>query len=247
VRRLNLNRKWKIVFLVLLIATITVQGYSTYIYAYSEKTITIPDDWSEDTCYIACPLNYTPEKYWILTEPDQYILEAINYPENWTEPFYACYSTFWDKSVAALTKGVDVPTPMAELPEVPFYPFLYNGTYYAFDVALPGTRVTVKLLTEEPEEYCNLTKPERWLLKAIENPGKGATVPIDDYHYPPQRYFKYEGKYYSWQRWGIDYWPDVWGNIKGDVPIRTAIGLSLIWVVAGSVYLVKNRKTKAEP
>ena len=242
-----MNRKWKVVFLVLLITTITVQGYSTYIYAYSEKTITIPDDWSEDTCYMVYPLDYTPEKYWVLTEPDQYILVAINYPGNITEPFYACYSTFWDEGGAAFAVDFNVTVCVDGFSQSPFIPFLYNETYYAYWIGLPGTRVTVKLLDEEPEEYCNLTNPERWLLKAIENPGKRATVPMDDYHYPPQRCFKYEGKYYSWRRWNIDYWPDVWGNIKGDVPIRTAIGLSLIWVAVGSVYLVKNRRTKAEP
>lgn len=102
-------------------------------------------------------------------------------------------------------------------------------------------------MNEEPEEYWNFTNPDKYLLKAIENPGKQVTLGIDDGNWPPDSGpFKYNGKYYHWSGMYIEYWPEEWGTLK-DIPIRTAMALAVVWGTVGLVYIVSNRENKSEP
>lgn len=227
-----LNRKWKIIFLALLIVTITVQGYSIYVYANSQWA-----DGEANCCYIVWVLESEPENYWNLTNPDPYILEAIEHPGNWTEPFNYKDSTFW---FTAIWDNPDAPSEPHPIQPVSFK---YNGTYYNYLAAFPGRRLRVNLLDEEPENYWNLTNPDKYTLKAIENLGETIVVGINATLNLQPGPFKYDEKYYEYDVFYVD------AQLPLPLPVKpenTAAVLAGVWVATGSVYVLKNRRTKAK-
>jgi hypothetical protein len=218
-----------------------IQGYSIYTYAKVQEAVS-----RRPFCYIAEPLDYEPEKYWNLTDPDPYILEAIKHLGNWTEPFEYGNSTFW---FTAIWDDPDAPSEPHPIRPVPFK---YNGTYYEYMVCYPGERLRVTILYEEPEEYWNLTSPDRYLLEAIESPGKTIVVGIDSKtseilgpHLWPSTYkpFCYNGTYYKYDLAEIDYSIPLPRSPK---PELTAGALATVWVAVGSVYILKNKKAKVQ-
>lgn len=228
---MKLNCKWKIFFLVLLIATISIQGYSLYADATVKEVRS-----STYFSYIAFPLDYEPENYWNLTDPDQYILEAIENPGNWTEPFNYMDSTFWYAPGWLDTDATDWPLP-----------FKYNGTYYNYGNAYPGRRLVVTLLDKEPEEYWNLTDPDKYTLEGIENPGKTIVVGIGVKLTLQLGPFQYNGKYYDASVAEHDYgYPSHSPESLPPKPEHIAIVLAGTWVAVGSVFILQNRKTKTE-
>lgn len=228
--------KSKLAFITLLIATIIIQGYSIYVYSTVEETYG-----GGGYCYMVEPLDHEPEKYWDLAEPDPYILEAIEHPGNWTEPFVYKDSTFWFTAEWHDPDYVRNNT----LEGIHPVPFKYNGTYYNYSVVGSGIIIGVRLLVEEPEEYWNLTNPNKYLLEAIENPGKsiavGCDVSLSDLlkQLPPCP-FQYNGKYYD-DHYVITYLP-TYPLPSPFKPERTAMVLAGVWVAAGSVYLLKKKK-----
>jgi len=222
--------KFKLALIVLLIATIIIQGYSSYVYAKVIETNS-----AAYFCYIVFPLEHEPEKYWILTEPDPYILEAIEHPGNWTEPFFYKDSTFW---FTAEWHSPEFPLTSEFFQLVPFK---YNGTYYDYGAAGSNTRIRVELLDEEPEEYVNLTNPDKYMLEGIENPGKRIAVKFGVAFKGPGSPFQYNGKYYACEVM------DVLLECPSHEPVKpeyTAMALAGVWGAIGSVYFLKKRKAK---
>ena len=169
-----MNLKVKLFFLALLIATIAIQGYSIYAH-----TTAVKNGWKSGSwCYMVHPCDYIADDCWNLTDPDQYILAAIQNPDELTEPFDYGYSTFW--FIAPWYDHFDL-TLYDTLGRRP-KPFLYNGTCYDYN-AIPMVD-----LVEYPSPKPEPVKPE-----------------------------------------------------------HTAVGLAVVWVAAGSVYILKNRKAKSEP
>jgi hypothetical protein len=228
-------------FLILLAISIALQGYSTYTYAKVQEAQT-----SGYFCYIAWPLGHEPEKYWNFTDPDPYILEAIEHPGNWTEPFIYVDSTFWFTAQwwdPDTWQGVSPNVWWAEV-----VPFKYNETYYNYGVCIAGVRLSVNLLKEKPKEYWNLTDPDKYTLEAIENPGEEIVVAMDAKLNLQDGPFQHDGNYYSYLIACVDYgYPLPKPEIGPPKPEHTAIGLAGIWAIVGSVYILKNRKTKAKP
>jgi len=228
-------------FLLLLIASLMIQVYSIYSYMRVEER----NRW-QYYCYKVEPLDYEPEKYWNLTDPDPYILEAIQHLGEWAEPFYWEDSTFWFTAIWEENPEVPGPRPAHAVP------FKYNGTYYDYSRTVPGTRLRATLLNDVPEEYWNLTYPEKYLLEAIENPGETVVVGINSgvneilgpYLWPSTyKPFKYNGRYYEFSVYEIDYGYPL---PKPQRPELTASILGLIWIAAGSIYFLENRKTKTQ-
>lgn len=153
--------KFKLVLLMLsLSAGLVVQVCDVYAHVDEEGHL------SYYFTYKVEPLDYVPERYWVLEEPDPYILEAIHNPGRWTEPFYYKDSTFWFTAIWHDPEDPSRPVP-----------FLYNGTYYTYEVAYTGCLLTVYVLDEEPEKYWNLTDPvDKYLMEGIKNPGKTIIV-----------------------------------------------------------------------
>lgn len=246
-----MSRKWKLLFLILLIVSTVAQGYSVYT---SETVVNERIAW----CYVVHPLDYIADDCWNLTDPDQYILEAIQNPDEWTLPFEYRDSTFWFSAPWDDCWVTDPETGKLYLPAITEErpkPFLYNGTCYNYDSTYAGTGVVVEVLSEPPEKYWNITNLDKRLLWGINNPGKLYLMLIlggdSPYAYPaPPRPFLYNGTYYNYTKdFYIDFWhPSHKSPIK---PEQTATILVVVWVVVwvavGSVYLVKNRKAKAEP
>ena len=239
---MTLKNRIKIFFLILLIFSIIIQGYSVYAYSMVRNR-----ELSRIWCYRATPLDYISEDCWNLTDPDPYILEAIQNPGEWTETFRRQDSLFW--SIAPwyahlnTSAWVDGKRPK---------PFIYNGTCYNYDVTYAGTILTVNPLDETPEEYWNLTTPDKDLLKAMKNPGKPihcveteAIAILSPYLFPSTyKPFHYNGTYYSFSV----------GYIDVEIPLprppqpeHTAMALAGMWVTVGSVYILRNRKTKTKP
>lgn len=231
---LRMGRRWKLLLVSLLIASIIIQLYSVYAYATAEERNSILY-----YCYMVEPLDYVPGKYWNLTDPDQYILEAIENPGRWTEPFHYKDSTFWFTAIWD-NPEIAPPGPHCIQPT----PFKYNGTYYTYHVVYPSTRLWVYLLSEEPEEYWNLTNPDKYLLEGIENPGKMIVVGIYSnvsavlgaHNYKP---FYYNGHYYDYKIGEVDYGYPLPTVIK---PEHTAAVLSGIWIMTGSIYFTRKKK-----
>lgn len=156
---------WKLFFLTLLIVSIAVQGYSIYAYVKAEN------EWkSGGWSYMVHPLDYIANDCWNLTDPDQYILEAIQNPDEWTEWFDRRDSSFF--STAPWYEHLS-----ANASERRPNPFLYNDTCYDYNCA-----------------------------------------PLMDIIYYP---FPSSPK-----------------------PEHTTIGLAVVWGAVGSVYFLKNRKTR---
>jgi hypothetical protein len=223
-----LNRKTKLILVVLFIASVTAQAYSIYAYA----TVTERNHASY-FCYRAERLDYVPENYWNLTDPDPYISEAIEKLGEWTEPFYYENSTFW------FTAIWDEPDAPPEPHCIHPVPFRYNETYYDYDVWYSGEYLTVNLLNEEPPEYWNLTNPDKYTMEAIENPGKRIAVGINATLNLQPGPFQYKGKYYNYSIVDV---LQTYPLPKPLKPEHTATVVAVMWVVVGSVYVVSNRK-----
>lgn len=142
----------KVCLLLLLAASVAIEGYAIYANAKVEEEKKI-----QYLCLMVQPVDFKPEKHWNLTDPDQYVLEAIRNPGVYTEPFYYEDSTFWYA---------------ADENQGPYGYFYYNGTYYKYDLDLINTLLIAYRLSGRPSEYWNLTNPNKYLLEAIENPGK---------------------------------------------------------------------------
>jgi hypothetical protein len=239
-------------FLTLAIASIAIQGYSIYAYA-TVGSREADGKWVEGVwCYRVHLLDYVADDCWNLTAPDQYILEAIEHPGNWTEPFDHRDSTFWFIAPWYDHFNLNLTEILGRRPK----PFLYNGACYDYDVADAGMQLVVRPLDEPPEQYWNLTNPDKYLLKAINNPGKIIAVPTDSqsiileivgtYYWPSTRKpFQYNGTYYNFsigfvERCGIPL-------PKYPKPELTASALAAMWIAVGSIYIVKSRKTKIKP
>jgi len=123
-----LDRRWKVIFLALLIITVIIQGYNVYAFVNSK-----PKVWA----YKVTPLDYIPDDAWNLTDPDPYILDAIKHPGELSEPFDYRDSMFW--YTAPWYEHYDQ-TLFEKLGRRP-KPFLYNGTCYDYD-AIPLIDVT---------------------------------------------------------------------------------------------------------
>jgi hypothetical protein len=237
----TLNRTVKLFFLSLLIISILIQGYSIFSYATNIK-----EDRFQHYCYIVESLDYVPKKYWDLTDPDPYILEAIENPGEWTEPFYREDSTFWFTAIWDDNPGLPGPRILKSVP------FKYNGTYYNYDVVYPGERLVVTALHETPEEYWNLTDTDKYLMRAIENPGELIVVGIDSrareilspYSFPSTyKPFQYNGTFYDFSMEDADY------GYPLPIPQRPELTASILggmWITIGSIYILKTRKTKIE-
>ena len=227
-----MNRRWKAISLALLIATITVMSVYVKVYA------TLQESSSMYVCYIVWELDHQPEKYWNLTEPDPYILEAIEHPGECTEPFPYTESTFWYTAIW------DDGDPETTHPIQPV-PFKYNGTYYDYMFYPCCTYLRVTPLDEEPEAYWNLTNPSKYLLEAIKNPGKTIVVGMDSPLGLGEHKgftFLYNGTYYEYDISSVD-----WASYplpKLPKPESVAAGLGATWVIAGLIYVVASRKTK---
>lgn len=227
--------RFKLFLITLLILSVAIQGYSTYIYA---RVTQDEHGFLGRVCYRAFPLDYVPKQYFTLTDPDQYILEAIEHPGNWTEPFGSGDSPFF-KNIER--PGVfNITTSVGQSENMPFF---YNGTYYAYIFALPGELISVSVLSEEPAGYWNLTSPDKYLLKAIENPGEQVLLGVDDHdNYssaPYQEPFRYDGKYYRLWRFYVDRLLD---NPSGMGLVQTGMTLSAVWLIVGVVYFARIKK-----
>jgi hypothetical protein len=222
-----------------------IQGYSIYTYA------TVEEAGIAYYCYLAEPLDHKPEKYWVLTDPDPYILEAIQHPGIWTESFDPENSTFWFTAIWDDPNAPPEPHPMEPVP------FLYNGTYYWYGATYPGERLRVTIVNNKPEDYWNLTEPDKYLLEAIENPGKWIVVGLNSTtreilskHIWPthEPFFQYNGTYYTFDFANVDYGYPFPESSQTEV-IRNALTATCIVVgsTAGSVYILKKRKTRTQP
>lgn len=238
----QLNRRWKAIFLVLLIVTIAVVGIYVKVYATVKKSESFAY-----ICYIVWELDREPEKYWNLTEPDPYILEAIEHPGEWTEPFFFAESTFWYTAIW------DDPDLWGEPHPIQPVPFKYNGTYYDYMFGKCDTFLCVTPLDEEPEEYWNLTNPDKYLLEAIKNPGETIAVGINSttlgilWKHEGIYTFLYNGSYYEYDvtfiDWDFTSLPNT-PNPAEKLFAGLATGLATAWVITGLIYMVANRKTK---
>jgi len=198
-------------------------------------------------CYIVEPLDYVPEKYWNLANPDPYILEAIENPGEWTEPFYWEYSTFWFTAIWDDDPGLPGPRILKSVP------FKYNGKYYDYDVVYPGERLVVTVFHETPEEYWDLTDTDKYLLMAIGNSCELIVVGIDSrvreilcpFLFPSTyKPFQYNGTFYDFSMEDVDY------GYPLPMPQRpelTTSMLSVMWIIVGSIYILETRKTKIRP
>jgi len=228
-----MSRKWKLLFLILLIASISIQAYSIY-----ASTTAVENGWKKRRwCYRVHPLEYIADDCWNLTNPDQYILDAIQNPGEWTLPFDRKDSTFW--FIAPWREHYNI-TLYNELGRKP-KPFLYNGTCYDYDVCYAESDVVVEVLSKPPEKYWNVTKLDKRLLWGVKNPGKPfPMLCLDDYPAPPHP-FLYNGTYYDYKIIGeIDIKEYPFPNTLK--PEYTALGITVIWGAVSSIYLAGNRR-----
>jgi hypothetical protein len=119
-------------FFMLLIASVMIQGYSIYAYAAAGNRAA-NGTWADGIwCYRVHQLDYVADDCWNLTDPDQYILEAIEHLGNLTEPFDYRGSTFWFIAPWRDHYNITLTEILGRRPK----PFLYNGTCYDYD-AIP--------------------------------------------------------------------------------------------------------------
>lgn len=145
-------------------------------------------------------LTEEPTLYWNLTDPDPYILEALQNPGHWTELFEYKNSTFW--SIAWWSYGkVDPQNPIMHGRILVL--FKYNGTYYYYDMTSPPFMYRVSPLDEEPENYNNFTTVPWYLQEAIDNPRRWIAQSVEFYHetweflWHTAKTFKFNGTYYD--------------------------------------------------
>jgi len=233
--------RFKLFLITLLILSVATQGYSTYIYARAtqDEHGSLAGVSDVGVCYRAFPLDYVPKQYFTLTDPDQYILEAIEHPGNWTEPFGSGDSPFLKNIERPGVFNITMPVGQSY-----YMPFFYNGAYYAYSFVLTGEVISVRVLSEEPAGYWNLTSPDKYLLKAIGNPGEQVVVGVDDHdNYssaPYQKPFRYNGKYYSLCGYHIDGFLNAPSGIAGLV--QTGMPLAVVWLIVGVVYFARIKK-----
>jgi len=232
-----MSREWKLFFPILLIVSISIQGYSIHAYMAAENRRN--GVW----CYRVHPLDYIADDCWNLTGPDPYILEAIRDVGEWTLPFDYRDSSFWYIAPWHDHYNQTLYEVLGRRPK----PFLYNGTCYDYDVTYAGTYIVVEVLDEPPEKYWNVTNPDKRLLEGIKNLGKDILIPwFSDETLGPHP-FRYNGAYYDYRVTGNIDFTEYPLATSAPRPEHPAMALAVVWVAVGSVYILKNRKTKAEP
>lgn len=144
-------------------------------------------------------LTQEPTLCWNLTDPDPYILEALQNPGHWTELFYYKNSTFW----RIAWWGYGNLGPQNPIMQVHPVPFKYNGTYYDYSMGARDLEYWVEPLNEEPKDYSSFTNVPWYLQEAINNPGKMIAQSLEfdsdmwEFFWSIKTPFKYNGTYYQ--------------------------------------------------
>ena len=120
-------RKLKIFFIALCILTVGILGFNLWVYAKSSGVrntsiiCDVEDVGGTALWYRVVPVEEEPEKYWNLTDPDEYILLAINNPGK--------YIRIAPENQSKTTFHRDFPTGTHGLDHL-----RYEDAYYAVDI-----------------------------------------------------------------------------------------------------------------